>query len=68
MRWDSQIATPLIDHTVKAQKSNFPEVTQLIMSKICMLLVAVLLGTLILISISFPRVIRKKSVSIALFS
>lgn len=53
----------LTDHPAKAQKSNFPKITQLIMGKICMLLVAVLVGTLILIFISFPHVIRKKSVS-----
>lgn len=58
----------LTDHPPKAQKSNFPKITQLIMGKVCMLLVAVLVGTLILIFIPFPHVIRKKSVSTGRFS
>lgn len=64
MRQVGQVATPLFftDHPVKAQKCNFPKVPQLIMGKICMLLVAALLGILILISI--PFVSRRKRVSI----
>lgn len=67
MRLVGQVATPLFltDHPVKAQKYNFPKVPQLIMGKICLLLVAALLGTLILISILF--VSRRRRVSIWLF-